>query len=251
MKTAITLIRSVIFEFFYLGWTILFSLGMLWSFAFPRTWFRPLVVFYYQVITKLENIILGLKYEVKGLENLPKEAPYIVAPKHQSTYETFKLFMLVDNVTIMLKKELMDIPVWGWYTRKLGFISVDRGNAKESLKALNKAINKIKDLKTPLLIFPQGTRVPATANVEEYPYKNGLGMIYKKANIPLVPVALNTGVFWPKNSFLKQSGTITLQILPPIPAGLHPNEMMKQLEAVLEKHSNILVEEGFKQIRSK
>ena len=234
-------LRSFIFEIFYLAWTLFFSIFFLWAFLLPVETFRNLMKNYYRGIHFLEKIILNLDYKIRGLEHLPKDRQFILASKHQSTYETFKFFLLADNLVFLLKKELMQIPIWGWYPWKMGFIGVDRGKGRAAKQALEKAIDKLVHDKRNLLIFPQGTRVPVGANTKEYPYKSGIERIYERSNLPIIPVATNAGVFWPKNSFLKKSGTVVFEILPIIESGLESKDMARKLEQRIETASNKLL----------
>lgn len=239
-----TFIRSLIFDILYFGWTIFFSIFFLWAFFLPEKTFRKLMYNYYAFIHFLEKYILGLDYVVKGTENIPSEGAFIVASKHQSTYETFKFFLLFDDMVFLLKKELMQIPIWGWYPWKMGFVGVDRGKGRAGMKALKKAVNTVVEKERNLLIFPQGTRVPIGKDTNEYPYKSGINRIYEQSGLPIVPVAINAGYFWGKNKFLKKSGVVTFEILPVIESGLPAEEMAKRLETEIEAASARLLKEA-------
>lgn len=179
----------------------------------------------------IERNVLGLRYEVTGLENLPQHEAYIFASKHQSIWETYKLHIWMRNPAVIMKKELMKIPLWGTLARKVDAIGVDRGAGGAALKSLIRGGRIAKEQKRAIVIFPQGTRLAP----EDYrPYKYGVAALYDSLKIPVVPVALNSGLYWPRNSFLKRGGTVLVEILPPIPAGLKGAEMLAQLEAQLE-----------------
>lgn len=237
-------IRCFLFDLLYFTWTILCCVILLPTFLLPQKLFNKTVKLYFGGIYVLERLILNLKYEIRGLEHLPKDGSYMIASKHQSTYETLKYFLLFPQLMIAMKKELMNVPIWGWYPRKMGCISIDRGSASKALKSLYKGVDRLKAEGKNLLIFPQGTRVPVGATVEEYPYKSGMANIYKNCAIQIVPIAINAGYYWPKNSFLKKSGTVVFEILPTIEIGRNPKTLMTEIENLLETHSDRLMKEA-------
>ena len=174
------------------------------------------------------RIILNTKVTFHGLENLKKVNNFFVASAHQSMIETFVLQIPLDAPIFILKKELLRIPLFGWYLRKIGSIEIVRDTTtKENLDFFDKIKNRIEKQKRPLLIFPQGTRVRFD---EQPPFKKGVGRIYNSLNLPCVPVALNTGKIWPKNSFMKYSGDIHISFLEPIMPGKDKNDFIKELE---------------------
>lgn len=243
-----SIIRSTLFEIFYLAWTILYAVLFLWALLLPEKQFRPMMMVFYRGVTVLEKLILNLDYKLEGLENIPQDSRYIIASKHESTYETFKIPLLFDQVAIVLKKELLQIPIWGWYAGRMGAVPLDRGKARAAVKALEKAIRQFKDSDKNILIFPQGTRVPADASAKDFPYKSGIYKFYNETGLPVLPIALNSGCFWPKNSFLKKSGTITMRVLPVIEPGLSQAEFMKTLEESIEPVSDALRLEAEQQL---
>ena len=174
------------------------------------------------------RIILNTKVTFHGLENLKKINNFFVASAHQSMIETFVLQIPLDAPIFILKKELLRIPLFGWYLRKIGSIEIVRDTTtKENLDFFDKIKNRIEKQKRPLLIFPQGTRVRFD---EQPPFKKGVGRIYNSLNLPCVPVALNTGKVWPKNSFMKYAGDIHISFLEPIMPGKDKNDFIKELE---------------------
>lgn len=184
----------------------------------------------------LARVIVGIRYEVKGWENVP-EGACIIAAKHQSAYETCLLHILFKNPAIVLKKELTRIPIWGWYAQASGLIPVDRKGGAKSLKIMKKACDDAVSAGRKIVIFPQGTRVPPGV---KKPYKVGVVALYQDLQLPIVPVALNSGLFWPKGEWIKKPGTVTVQFLTPIPPGLTRSQMMKRLEAITEEASDHL-----------
>jgi len=222
------LIRSLIFNIFlYVGLITIFIV------AIP-TLFLPskFTIFFGRLSAKyivlILRIILNTKVIFHGVENLKKVENYFVASAHQSMFETFALQIPLDGPIFILKKELLNIPLFGWYLRKIGSIAIVRETTtKENLNFFDKVKKIIEKNKRPLLIFPQGTRVKIDENP---PFKKGVGRIYKALNLPCVPVALNTGKVWPKNSFMKYPGDIHISFLEPIMSGKGNEEFTKDIE---------------------
>ena len=179
-------------------------------------------------IVFLLKIILSTKVTFHGLENLKKVDHFFVASAHQSMFETFALQIPLDSPIFILKKELLKIPLFGQYLKKIGSIEIIRETTtKQNLNFFDKIKNRIEEQKRPLLIFPQGTRVKFD---EQPPFKKGVGRIYNSLNLPCIPVALNTGKVWPKNSFMKYSGDIHISFLEPIMPGKDKNDFVKEIE---------------------
>tara|TARA_B100000963_G_scaffold324164_1_gene309474 strand:+ start:81 stop:722 length:642 start_codon:yes stop_codon:yes gene_type:complete len=179
-------------------------------------------------IVLILRLILNTRVIFHGIENLKKVDNYFVASAHQSMFETFALQIPLDGPVFILKKELLNIPLFGWYLRKIGAVSIVRETTtKENLNFYDKVKERIEKSKRPLLIFPQGTRV----KFNEYPsFKKGVGRIYKSLDLPCIPVALNTGKVWPKNSFMKYPGDIHISFLDPITSGKDIDEFTKDIE---------------------
>jgi len=179
-------------------------------------------------IVLILRLILSTKVIFHGEENLKKVDNYFVASAHQSMFETFALQIPLDGPIFILKKELLNIPLFGWYLRKIGAIAIIRETTtKENLNFFDKVKERIKKSKRPLIIFPQGTRVK---HDEQPPFKKGVGRIYKALNLPCIPVALNTGKVWPKNSFMKYPGDIHIKFLEPVISGKDSEEFTKDIE---------------------
>ena len=179
-------------------------------------------------IVILMRLILNTKVYFHGVENLKKAEKFFVASAHQSMFETFVLQIPLDGPIFILKKELLKIPLFGWYLRKIGAIEIIRETTtKENLDFFDKVKNKINNENRPLLIFPQGTRVKPS---EQVPFKKGVGRIYDKLNLPCVPVALDSGKVWPKNSFIKYPGNINVSFLEPVLPGKNKDEFIKEIE---------------------
>ena len=221
-------LKSLIFNIFlYVGLVTIFIL------AIP-TLFLPdkFTLFFGRLSAKyivfLLKIILNTKVVFHGLVNLKKVDHFFVASAHQSMFETFALQIPLASPIFILKKELLKIPLFGHYLKKIGSIEIVRETTtKENLDFFDKIKNRIEKQKRPLLIFPQGTRVKFD---EQPPFKKGVGRIYHSLNLPCIPVALNTGKIWPKNSFIKHSGDIHISFLKPIMPGKDKNDFVKEIE---------------------
>ena len=186
----------------------------------------------------LLKILINVKIDFKGTENLKKFDRYFVASAHQSMFETFALQTVISGPVFILKKELMKIPFFGWCLKKIGAVAIVRDTAtKENLNFFDKILNQINKSKRPLLIFPQGTRVPYK---ERPDFKKGVARIYESLKLPCVPVALNTGKVWPKNSFNKYPGKIIISFLEPIRPGLDKDEFLKKLQKIIYDEIDLL-----------
>jgi 1-acyl-sn-glycerol-3-phosphate acyltransferase len=184
--------------------------------------------------------ICGIKTEIRGLENLP-DGPVMIASKHQSTFDTVAPILFTRRPVYVLKQELLDMPIFGWYCQKAGLIAIDRDG---QMSALRKMIAQAKErfaAGRPLIIFPEGTRQEIDAAPD---YKVGVAGIYTLLGVPCVPMALNTGLVWPAKGFMRYPGTAIFEFLPVIPAGLKRGEFMATLEERIETATRALLEEG-------
>ena len=226
-------IKSLIFNIFiYTGLILIFILAIP-TLILPdkfTVFFGRLSAKYIVLILKL---VMNTKVIFHGEENLKKVDRFFVASAHQSMFETFALQIPLDGPIFILKKELLNIPLFGWYLRKIGSIAIIRETTtKENLNFFGKIKKKLEESKRPLLIFPQGTRVKLD---EQPPFKKGVSRIYKALNLPCIPVALNTGKVWPKNSFMKFSGDIHISFLEPIMPGKDNDEFLREIESKIYK----------------
>jgi 1-acyl-sn-glycerol-3-phosphate acyltransferase len=238
------LTRSIAFNLlFYLN-TLLYLIVALPTFFLPyraiiavaRSWARTNLV--------LLRVVAGIDYELRGREKLPK-GPIIVAPKHQSAWETFALLPLFDNPVFILKRELQWIPIFGWLTIKGRMVPVDRGAGSQALAAMTeRARIELADNRQ-IIIFPEGTRRPAGA---EPRYKYGVAHLYAALGVPCVPIALNSGLFWPRRSIRLLPGTVLVEVLDPIGPGLDKDVFFARLKNELEAATARLIEEGRREI---
>jgi 1-acyl-sn-glycerol-3-phosphate acyltransferase len=231
-------LRSVAFTLAFYAFTLFIGVfgmplllterGSLWV---ARTWSH--------VSVWLLRVIAGTRLEVRGRENMP-EGAFILACKHQSALETVALVTMVPIPTFILKRELMWMPFFGWFLNRSGMIPVNRGARAAALKAMSADTKAAVARGRHIIIFPEGTRRPVGA---EPLYKWGVAHLYGSLKVPCVPAALNTGLFWPRNSFLRYPGTAVIELLPPIPPGLSKETFNNTLSAVIEEASNRLVAE--------
>jgi len=156
--------------------------------------------------------LCGIRYEIRGIENLPKENGFIIACKHQSMWETIIFHIIFDRPVYSWKKELLKIPFYGWFLKVMSGITVDRNGGAKALKNLLVQAKKYIDNQQNIILFPQGTRTPVDSNTKNYPYKSGIVAIYNHLQSPVVPAALNSGVYWNKNN-KKKPGKIILEFL--------------------------------------
>ncbi|WP_181017840.1 lysophospholipid acyltransferase family protein [Sneathiella aquimaris] len=210
--------------------------------AFDKKWIVLGQSIWTRGIMFLMRTICGLKVEIRGQEYIPKGAG-LIAAKHQSAFETMVFHALLKDPAMVLKKELLSIPIYGWYCKKTEMIAVDRNGHAAALKAMIKQAQDALSNDRPIVIFPEGTR---SALDSDLPYQPGIAALYSKLDTPVTPMALNTGVFWPRKQFVCKPGTIIIEFLPPIPAGLKRKDFMAQLKETIEPKTKELVEEGRK-----
>ena len=174
------------------------------------------------------KLFLSTKINIKGKENIISNDKFFIASSHQSMFETFYLQTIFDSPIFILKKELLQIPIFGWYLKKIGSISIKRNKiTKDNLGFFDDISKIVSESNRPIIIFPQGTRVLPTERPE---FKKGVSKIYEELNIYCQPVAVNSGYVWPKNGPKLSNKTITISILKPISAGLKKDEFLKILE---------------------
>ena len=184
------------------------------------------------------RLICNTKVEYRGLDKIPK-GPLIVASKHQSMWETFALLQFFDRPLFIYKRELAWIPFFGWYLVKSRMIGVDRGGGMRSLMEMaRRAPREIRSGRQ-LIIFPEGTRRPVDAPPV---YMTGVGQIYVNSGVACLPVALNSGLFWPRRNFMRYPGTLVVEFLDPLPPGLSRKEFTARISSSIEDATNRLVE---------
>ena len=205
-------LRSFTFYIFFYTGTIFFFLIFSPVWLFTRNFVVILCTFWTKSVIKLSELILGIKYEIEGLENIPKSGSFVVASNHQSAWETFFLGSLFPGSIFILKDELKKIPIFSQYFKKLGFIFVKREKAFDSLKILLKSVRElISQNNSIFIIFPEGTRLKPGDRIK---LNSGVFAIHKLSGLPILPIKLNSGKFWINKKFNKRKGTIIIKIFP-------------------------------------
>lgn len=234
------MLRSLLFALAFYLTTALYLLFGSWLLLAPRTWAMAGLKSHGRTCVKLLKWIVGTDIDVRGLDKVPPGGALIVS-KHQSAWDTFALVPLFRDPAIVLKDELKWIPVYGWFCIKFGHILVKRDKRAAALKnMLAQAREKIAAGRD-ILIFPEGTRQPPGAPPS---YKPGYLALYEGLNVPCVPLALNSGLFWPRRKLIRYPGTIVVEFLDPIPPGLDRKAFRRRLESDLEAASHRLLAEA-------
>ncbi len=184
------------------------------------------------------QFFLSTKIIIKGRENIIKNKKFFIASSHQSIFETFFLQTIFNSPVFILKKELLMIPIFGWYLKKIGSISIKRNKvSKENLSFFNDISKQVNSSDRPIIIFPQGTRLPPK---DRTPFKKGSSRIYEELKIPCQPIAINSGNTWPKNGSKHANTSLIISILKPIEPGLEKKVFLKKLENIIYSELNIL-----------
>ena len=232
------MIRNSLFSILFFTGIIIISLIFLPAFFLPRKIVLiggKLMGYWTGFCLRL---VLSVKISIKGEENIINNKKFFIAASHQSMFETFYLQTIFNSPVFILKKELLLIPIFGWYLKKIGSISIKRNKiTKDNLGFFNDISQIIKKSNRPLIIFPQGTRVPPS---ERPSFKKGASRIYEELNITCQPVAINSGYIWPKKGSKNSNKTITISILKPIPAGLSKENFIQVLEKNIYSELDLL-----------
>ncbi|MGF1609404.1 MAG: lysophospholipid acyltransferase family protein [Kiloniellales bacterium] len=235
-----TALRSLLFNGLFFTWSSLMHLVSLPALLLPRRVTLVAGAFWVRVVLWLLAVVCGLRYEVRGREHLP-EGPCIIASKHQSAWDTLIWSQLLDDPSYVLKRELVWVPLFGWFLAKSGVVAVDRSGGATALRRLVRDAQAKLEQGRPLVIFPEGTRTPPGSR---RPYHPGVAALYVQLGVPVVPVALNSGLYWGRRSFHKRPGRIVLEFLPPIPPGLSRRAFLDELHERIESASDRLCREA-------
>ena len=233
-------LRALAFNVVFFAWTaVIGTLGLpvlcaprAATMRFGRFWSRSVLTFL--------RVIVGLDHNVFGLDRIPRGG-CIIAMKHQSTWDTLILPVVLADPAIVLKRELVFLPLYGWYAARAGAIAIDRKAGAAALRKMVARAQAVAAQGRPIVIFPEGTRVAPRAHL---PYQPGVAALYQMLGLPLVPAALNSGLFWGRRSFLKRRGRITLEFLEPIPPGWPRRRLMAELERRIETATDALLRKG-------
>lgn len=224
--------RSLLFNIFFFSWVTILLLFSWLFLPFPRMAMQRMLRIWSRIATTGMYVLGGISFRVEGAENIPDGAA-LIASKHQSIWDTFIMYVILDDPQYVLKQELMQIPFWGWYAAKSQHIPIDRNAGAKALKDMVRhCVDRIKKGRQ-VIIFPEGTR---TAPGEVRQYHPGVAAIYKQLpdGVPVVPVALNSGTYWGRRKFNVKPGTIRIVFLPQIQTGLDRKTFMATLEERIE-----------------
>jgi 1-acyl-sn-glycerol-3-phosphate acyltransferase len=236
----VLLIRSVLFNvLFYLNLAVQI-IAALPTLLMPRWGILAVARFWARTNLWLLRVVCGTKVEFRALAKIPP-GPLLVAAKHQSLWETFALLLILSDPAYIMKRELMWIPFFGWYAWKAGMIPIDRSKRSQALAEMNACARRELARNRQIIIFPEGTRRPPGA---EPKYKYGVAHLYVETDVACVPIALNSGLFWPRRSIRRYPGTIRVEVLDPIPPGLAKDAFFERLQRDIETATARLIAES-------
>jgi 1-acyl-sn-glycerol-3-phosphate acyltransferase len=222
--------RAAAFNLALYAWTVIVGTCGLPFLLAPRRWAMRFGRFWSQGVLWLLRATTSLDYRIVGRERLPA-GPCIVAMKHQSAWDAITLPVVLDDPAPIVKRELLRLPVYGWYMARAGAIAIDRSAGAAALRTILAATRVAAAEGRPIVIYPQGTRVAPGMSA---PYQPGVFALYQALALPVVPAAVNSGLYWRRRSFLKRPGRIVLEFLEPIPPGWPRRRMMAELEHRIE-----------------
>ena len=235
--------RALAFNLVFWIGTVVFGLAGLPFLLTPRRTAMRFGRFWAEAVLWALKVIVGLDGDIRGRENIPPGA-CLIAMKHQSTWDTLMLPPLLGDPAVVIKRELQFVPFYGWYATRAGSIFIDRKGGARALRRLLAAAKSVIAAGRPVVIFPQGTRTAPGAPVDAAPYQPGIAALYRELGVPLVPAAVNSGLYWGRRAFMKRPGRIAVQFLEPIPPGLPRREVMTMLEARIEAATAALEHEA-------
>lgn len=233
-------IRSLIFNILFTGWALLASILFIPLFLLSTRSAQKVGHPWASISLWMLKHVCNIDCEIRGREYIAN-TPVIYAAKHQSAWDTAVFLTLLARPAYVLKRELLRIPGWGWYLWRMKMIAIDRSAGASSIKYMIKQSKEAIADGRPIIIYPEGTRTRPGATPHYHP---GIIALYSQLKVPVVPVALNSGLYWGKDAFIKRAGTIKLEFLPPIPPGLDKTEFMTQLQNSIETTSQKLLEEA-------
>lgn len=238
----VTILRSALFNLAFFGFTALAAILLLPMLALlDRGGVLHLLSWWARRTIALLRLICGIRLRVTGAEHLPESGAALIAAKHQSAFDTIVWLTLVPAAAYVLKRELLAIPLYGWYARRAGMIPVERSGGAAALRRLLQAADRAVAEGRQIVIFPEGTRV---ASGQRRAYQPGIVALYERTGLSVIPVATDSGRCWGRRAFRKRAGTITVAVLPPLPPGLPRAEFLARLESAIETESARLLDSG-------
>lgn len=233
-------LRSLVFNVLFYLLLVIWILFALPTFLMPRKAILTVAGWWARSNLLLMRVICGTRVEFRGVEKIPR-GPLIVAAKHQSMWETFALLQFFDQPLYILKRELKWIPFFGWYVMKADMIDVERAAGGRALRDMVRRAGKAVREGRQLIIFPEGTRRPVEAPPR---YKPGVAQVYKDSGVACLPVALNSGLFWPRRTFMRYPGTLVVEFLDPLPPGLSRDEFIDRIRDAIEGATDRIVRDA-------
>jgi 1-acyl-sn-glycerol-3-phosphate acyltransferase len=240
----VIVLRSLTFQIAFYVWTVVLVIAYVPLLAMSRRMMQAGTRFWLRGLLVLATMICGIRYRVEGSQWLPAGAA-VIAAKHQSAWDTMIFHQLLDDPVFAVKRELFAIPLVGWYMRKAGCIRIDRSSPVRAMRTMIAGATQALAEGRQVVVFPEGTRVAPGAR---QPYHAGIKGLYGHGEVPVIPVALNSGVFWGRRAFRKYPGVITVEILPPVPAGLDRDRFLHELKERIESASERLCAEADQQL---
>jgi 1-acyl-sn-glycerol-3-phosphate acyltransferase len=232
--------RAFAFNFAFLAWTVILgTVGLPFLFT-PRPLTMRFGRFWAASVLVLLKLIVGLDHQIRGLDRVPRGG-CIIAMKHQSAWDALVLPVVLGDPAVVVKRELLLLPFYGWYAARAGSIAIDRKAGAGALRRMLARARPVAAAGRPIVIFPEGTRV---APGERRAYQPGVAALYQALALPLVPAAVNSGLYWGRRSFVKRKGRIVLEFLEPIPPGRTRPRLMAELERRVETGTAALLREG-------
>jgi len=239
-------IRSLIFNIAFYLVLIIYMMFAIVTFFLPPIAIVRVAQFWSRTMIWQLRVICNIRVEYRGLEKIPR-GPLMVAAKHQSAWETIALLQHFDFPLFILKRELTWLPLFGWFLVKARMIPVNRKAGARAMKGMTELARERIVTGRQLIIFPEGTRRTVDAPPD---YRFGVAQIYADCGVPCLPVALNSGLFWPRRTFLRYPGTVLVEFLDVIPPGLTPKEFLERISAAIEESTDRLVAEGRREQRA-
>jgi 1-acyl-sn-glycerol-3-phosphate acyltransferase len=236
-------LRAGLFNLVFFAGTTLIGFAALPVLLFPRRVIMAFGRWWARWVLAMLKAIVGLDAEIRGADRLPRGA-CLIAMKHQSAWDTFILPVVLGDPAVVVKRELKLVPFYGWYAARAGSIFVDRRGGTAALRGMVEAARQAAAMGRPIVIFPQGTRTAPGQKTDTAPYQAGVAALYHALALPLVPVAVNSGLYWGRRAFVKRKGRIVLEFLDPLPPGLPRRTLMAEIEQRIETATDRLVAEG-------
>lgn len=232
--------RALAFNLAFFAWTVIIGTIGLPFLCTPRAAAMRFGRFWSRSVLVLLRVLVGLDYQIRGLDRIPRGG-CVIAMKHQSAWDTLILPVVLGDPAIVLKRELLLLPFYGWYAARAGSIAIDRKAGAGALRNMVARARASAVQGRPIVIFPEGTRVAPGVHLA---YQPGVAALYQALALPLVPAAVNSGLFWGRRAFVKRRGRITLEFLEPIPPGWPRRRLMAELERRVETATAALLREG-------